>query len=82
MSINNLRLKNVNIIIENDIKLFNNEKEVIKKAATELYNLKKVDSIEDGIIFVGVILRGLRYKRKEDNNDTINIIFEDRSNKK
>lgn len=82
MRINNLRLKNVNIIIENDIKLFNNEKEIIKKAATELYNLKKVDSIEDGIIFVGVILRGLRYKRKEENNDTINIIFEDRANKK
>ncbi len=82
MSINNLRLKNVNIIIENDIKLFNNEKEIIKKAATELYNLKKVDSIEDGIIFVGVILRGLRYKRKEENNDTINIFFEDRANKK
>ena len=70
----------VDVIIENhhNIDTFKNEIEDIKSAALQLLELKKVDSFEEGIAFVAVNFRGLKYKRTiKDENGKITVILKD-----
>ncbi len=73
--------KNINIIIEDNNNLFKDEDKIIMNAAKELFDLKQVESVEEGIIVAATMFRGLKYKKIEELDNNINIIFLDQASK-
>jgi len=65
-------IDNIEIIIENYNNLFENEHEIIKNGALVLLENGSVDNLEEGIIVFATIIRGLKYKKtqKEENGKT------------
>lgn len=71
-------MDNVEIIIENYNNLFENEHEIIKKEALTLLENGNVDSIEEGIIVFATMIRGLKHKKTEkEENGKVKIILRD-----
>lgn len=69
---------NFEIIIENNHNLYDNEQEIIKKGAHDFLENGNINSFEEGIITFAIMIRGLRYKKTEkDENGHIKIILED-----
>lgn len=69
---------NIEIIIENATNQFENELEIIRNGAKELLENGNVDSLEEGIIVFATLIRGLRYRRTEkDEEGNIFIILKD-----
>lgn len=69
---------NIEIIIENDNNLFENEIEIIKNGALGLLENGYVDNLEEGIIVFATMIRGLKYKEKQkEENGKIKIILSD-----
>ena len=73
--------KNINIIIEDNNNLLKDEDKIIMNAAKELFDLKQVESVEEGIIVAATMFRGLKYKKTEELDNNINIIFLDQASK-
>lgn len=69
---------NIEIIIENYNNLFENEHEIIKNGALVFLENGNVDNLEEGIIVFATMIRGLKYKKtqKEENGKT-RIILSD-----
>ena len=71
-------IDNVEIIIENYKNLFENEHEIIKKGALTLLENGNVDNFEEGIIVFATMIRGLKYKKTEkEENGNVKIILLD-----
>ena len=62
------------IQIEGDINLFEGEKEKIIEAAKQLLEIGKADDIQDAIISIGVIFRGLKFSEVQKTKDGKTII--------
>lgn len=74
----NDEINNIEIVIENNNGLFENEQEIIRKGAQTFLENGAVDNIEDGIIVFATMIRGLKYKTIEkDENGNIKIILKD-----
>ncbi|MBQ3021563.1 MAG: hypothetical protein IJD92_05015 [Bacilli bacterium] len=75
-NINNV--DNIELIIENYNNLFENEPEIIKNGALVLLENGNVNNLEEGIIVFATMIRGLKYKKtqKEENGKT-RIILRD-----
>ena len=66
------------IVIENNRGLFENEEEIILKGAQMILDEKRADNLEEAIIVFATMFRGLRYRRRvEDENGNKKIIFVD-----
>lgn len=69
---------NIKIIIEDNNNLFEDEEELIKQGAINLFENGNVESLEEGIKIFAVMFRGLKYKKTEkDQNGNIRIILKD-----
>ncbi len=68
----------IEIVIENATNMFENEPEIIMNGGKEFLENKLVDSLEEGIITCATLIRGLRYRRTEkDDEGNIKIILQD-----
>lgn len=69
---------NIEIVIENATNIFENEQEIIRQGGKEFLENGIVDSLEDGIITCATMIRGLKYRRTEKDDDgNIKIILRD-----
>lgn len=68
----------IEVVIEDATNIFKNEEEILLKSGKEFLENGLVDSLEDGIITCATMLRGLRYRRTEKDDDgNTKIIFKD-----
>lgn len=66
------------IVIENHHSLFTGEEEIITKGAQMMLDEKRVDNLEEGIIVFATLIRGLKYKRTDiDEEGNKKIILAD-----
>ena len=65
----------IKIESESDTPLFENEEESIREGAQSLLENKRVDSLEEGIIFFATVIRGLAYKETKKTEDGKTIII-------
>lgn len=69
---------NMEIIIENYNNLFENEYEIIRNGALVLLENGNVANLEEGIIVFATMIRGLKYKKTEKEEDgNVKIILLD-----
>ena len=71
-------INNIEIVIEHHNDCFENEEEIIREGAQTLLENGNVENFEDGIIVFATIIRGLKYKKTEkDENGHVKIILKD-----
>lgn len=64
------------IQIQGDVNLFENEKEKIIEAAKQLLEIGKADDMQDAIISIGVMIRGLKFSEvKKTKDGKTRIVF-------
>lgn len=69
--------QNIQIEIEDSTGLFENEKEQIIQGAKQLLEMGKADNMEEAIIIIAVMFRGLKYNEtKESANGKIVVLRE------
>jgi len=69
--------QNIQIEIEGSIGLFENEKEQIIQGAKQLLEMRKADNMEDAIITIATMFRGLKYNEtKESANGKVIVLKE------
>lgn len=82
-NIKTYNMDNIEIVIENNHHLVENEDEILKQGALLLLDSGKVDSVEEGIIACATMLRGLKYRKTDrDENGKVKIILRDVAYKK
>ena len=68
----------IEIIIEDSTNIFENEQQIILNGAKEFLKNGNVDSLEEGIIVFATMIRGLKYRTTEkDDEGNIKIILKD-----
>lgn len=68
---------NITIIIENNDNLFEGEEEIIKRGGKTYLESGIVSNLEEGCLLMATEIRGLKYKRTENDEDgNMKIIFD------
>lgn len=62
------------IQIQGDVNLFKDEKEKILQGAKQLLEIEKADDMQDAIISIGVMFRGLKFSDVQKTKDGKTII--------
>ena len=72
------RINNIEIKIEGEIKLFENEEEIIIQGARELLQQGRAVNMQEAVITFAVMFRGLKYKGTQitDNGKQIIVLGE------
>jgi len=74
----NKRSQEIQIQIEGDVGLFKDEKEKIIEGAKQLLEIGRAENMEDAIITVAVMLRGLKFKetKRTEEGKTVVVLME------
>lgn len=68
-------VENIEVKIEGSLKLFEEEEKQILESAMQLVDMGKANDLVDGIIIIGVICRGLKFKEIKTTFDGKKIII-------
>lgn len=70
--------QDIEIEIDGNIDLFKDEKEQIMQGAKQLLEMGKADNMEDAIITIAVMFRGLKFReiKKDESGRTIVVLKE------
>lgn len=70
----NKTTQEIQIQIEGDVGLFKDEKEKIIEGAKQLLEIGRAENMEDAIITVAVMLRGLKFKETKKTQDGKTVV--------